>query len=50
MKIVVTGKGGVGKTTVAGALARHLARRGNGCRRRGLRPEPQSGHHPGHVA
>jgi CO dehydrogenase maturation factor len=29
VKIVVTGKGGVGKTTVAGALARHLARRGN---------------------
>jgi CO dehydrogenase maturation factor len=28
MKIVITGKGGVGKTTVAGALARHLARRG----------------------
>lgn len=28
MKIVVTGKGGAGKTTVAGALARHLARRG----------------------
>jgi CO dehydrogenase maturation factor len=28
MKIVVTGKGGVGKTTIAGALARHLARHG----------------------
>ncbi len=28
MKIVVTGKGGAGKTTVAGALARHLARHG----------------------
>ncbi len=29
MKIVVTGKGGAGKTTVAGTLARHLARRGH---------------------
>lgn len=29
MKIVVTGKGGVGKTTVAGTLARVLARRGH---------------------
>ncbi len=28
MKVVVTGKGGVGKTTVAGGLARHLARSG----------------------
>ncbi len=29
MKIAVTGKGGSGKTTVAGALARHLARAGH---------------------
>ena len=29
MKIVVTGKGGAGKTTVSGALARHLARTGH---------------------
>jgi len=29
MKVVVTGKGGSGKTTVAGTLARHLARRGH---------------------
>lgn len=29
MKIVVTGKGGAGKTTVAGALARYLARQGH---------------------
>jgi len=29
VKIVVTGKGGAGKTTVAGTLSRHLARRGN---------------------
>ena len=28
MKIAVTGKGGSGKTTVSGALCRHLARRG----------------------
>lgn len=28
MKIVITGKGGVGKTTISGALARLLARRG----------------------
>ncbi|MGH9154346.1 MAG: AAA family ATPase [Acidimicrobiales bacterium] len=28
MRIAVTGKGGAGKSTVAGALARHLARRG----------------------
>ena len=30
MKIAITGKGGTGKTTIAGALARHLARRGHG--------------------
>ena len=29
MKIAISGKGGVGKTTIAGALARHLAGRGN---------------------
>lgn len=29
MKIVITGKGGAGKTTIAGALARHLARAGH---------------------
>jgi len=29
MRIAVTGKGGSGKSTVAGALARHLARRGH---------------------
>jgi len=29
MKIAVTGKGGVGKTTIAGALARHFARSGH---------------------
>ena len=29
MKIAITGKGGTGKTTIAGALARHLARRGH---------------------
>lgn len=29
MKIAVTGKGGTGKTTVAGTLARHLARAGH---------------------
>ncbi|MGH2704767.1 MAG: ArsA-related P-loop ATPase [Actinomycetota bacterium] len=29
MKIAVTGKGGAGKTTIAAALARHLARRGH---------------------
>lgn len=29
MKIAVTGKGGVGKTTIAGALARHFAHRGH---------------------
>ena len=28
MKIAVTGKGGAGKTTIAGTLARHFARRG----------------------
>lgn len=28
MKVAVTGKGGSGKTTIAGALARHLARKG----------------------
>ena len=30
MKIVVAGKGGVGKTTIAGTVARALARRGHG--------------------
>ncbi len=29
MRIAVTGKGGAGKSTVSGALARHLARRGH---------------------
>jgi len=29
VKIVVTGKGGAGKTTIAGALSRHLAQRGH---------------------
>jgi len=29
MRIAITGKGGSGKSTVAGALARHLARRGH---------------------
>jgi CO dehydrogenase maturation factor len=29
MKIAITGKGGTGKTTIAGTLARHLARRGH---------------------
>lgn len=29
MKIAITGKGGAGKTMLAGALARHLARRGH---------------------
>lgn len=29
MKLVVTGKGGVGKTTIAGTLARGLARSGH---------------------
>lgn len=43
MRIAVTGKGGCGKTTVAGALARHLARRGRAVVALDADPNPNLG-------
>jgi len=43
MKIVITGKGGAGKTTVAGALARQLARAGHAVVALDCDPNPSLG-------
>lgn len=43
MRVVVTGKGGTGKTTVAGALARQLARRGHSVLAMDCDPNPNLG-------
>lgn len=43
MKIVITGKGGAGKTTIAGALARHLAHAGHAVVALDCDPNPMLG-------
>lgn len=43
MRIVVTGKGGTGKTTIAGTVARQLARRGHGVLAMDCDPNPNLG-------